>query len=275
MDKYCVLGYPIGHSKSPLLHSEFFKLTGCSGSYTAIEMPPERLKSSIDMLQATYKGFNCTIPLKQEIIKYLSYIDPDAEMCGSVNTVKIDETGRMHGYTTDGAGLYRALAMENVRMNEKNVLIIGSGGVARASVFEACRRNCRITVAARNTVSAETIKADALKYFPQISLTVCPLGSINGYFDLAIQCTSVGMYPETDASPIENSVIKNIGFIFDTIYNPFETKLVKTAHSLGIPAAGGFNMLILQGIASQEIWRGEKISVQIVNTLIQKLKVQI
>jgi len=253
--KYAVLGHPVAHSLSPEIQNSFFKLTGYNGVYSAFDVNPDELGEMVEVLKKDFCGFNLTIPFKEKIIPYLDYIDDAAKQSGSVNTVAVRD-GKLYGYSTDGTGLSGAFAKEGISFKEKSVLLIGSGGVARAALFEALRNSCSVCIAARNTVAAVALAADAKTFF-DIDVDVCGLDEITGHYDIMINCTPVGMHPNTEGIPVTAETIEKCDVVFDTIYSPRNTKLLQLAKKLGKKIIGGINMLVLQGIASQEIWRGE------------------
>ncbi len=270
--KYAVLGHPVGHSLSPFLQNTFFEITGFNGVYTAFDVPPDEIGEILPFLKKYFSGFNCTIPLKEAIIPYLDGISPRAKWCGSVNTVKTED-GRMYGYSTDGIGMVGALAFEDIYLDNKKVLITGSGGVARVALFEALERKASVTVAARNTEAAEKLCGDAAREMPDCSANFCDISDITGNFDILLQCTPVGMHPNENAMPISEKVIENIDAAFDMIYNPRDTLLIKTFKKMGKKAVGGINMLVLQAVAAQEIWRDEKFDKKNIEKLIDMVKI--
>ncbi len=255
--KYAVLGHPVGHSLSPLIQNTLFKISDYNGVYTAFDVPPENLEEILIFLTKYFHGFNCTIPLKEKIIPYLDEISDRAEWCGSVNTVKV-ENGRLCGYSTDGLGMLGALKSAGISINKKKVLISGSGGVARVALFEALNENASVTIAARNSVKAEKLKSDAEREMG-VSVNTCNIDGVKGEYDVLLQCTPVGMFPDMDKMPVSKEVINNVGAAFDTIYSPRDTMLIKTFKEQGKKAVGGIDMLILQAVAAQEIWRDEEI----------------
>ena len=253
--KYAVLGHPVGHSLSPEIQNSFFKLTGYNGVYSAFDVNPDELDKMVEVLKKEFCGFNLTIPFKEKIIPYLDYIDDAAKECGSVNTVAVRD-GKLYGYSTDGTGLSGAFEKEGIAFRKKSVILIGSGGVARAALFEALRNDCSVCIAARNKGAAESLAADAKTFFG-IDVDICGLDEITGHYDIMINCTPVGMHPNTEGIPVTAEDIAKCEVVFDTVYSPRNTKFLQLAKKLGKKTIGGINMLVLQGIASQEIWRGE------------------
>lgn len=238
-DIYAVIGNPVRHSMSPKLHSLLIK--DCN--YYAVELKAEELKDFCIFAKEKLKGFNITVPYKKDIIKYLDNTDMLAKDIGSVNTVKT-ENGRLYGYNTDMYGLLTAIKEHNIEIKNKNILILGAGGIALTAVYALKKEGGNITVAARDVLKAEnSIKNTA----------VIDINNIKGSYDIVINCTPCGMTGQEDNSAVD---IKNIPceFLFDTIYNPLKTKLIKDAENAGITAANGLNMLIYQAVKAQNIW---------------------
>lgn len=255
MKHFAVIGSPIAHSLSPLLHNEIFRMKNKNAVYSAVHMPPEKLEKEFKRLVADFDGFNCTIPLKQQILPYLSQVSSSAAALGSVNTVKIDGE-KTFGSSTDAEGFLRSLAKHNINIaKDDKVLIIGAGGVARVIAHACAEKGAKLTFAVRNKEKAKALAAETEK-LTGAKTAVCGLDEIKGKFRLIVQCTPVGMYPNPDACPVSDEVIACGEAVFDTIYTPLKTKFIKKAEKLGKKAVGGLEMLVFQGLASEEIWNG-------------------
>ena len=266
--KYAVIGHPIGHTMSPFIHNRLFSLSGIDVDYSVFDI--ENLENSIDKLKSL-DGFNVTIPHKSAIIPFLDELSKGAEICGSVNTIS-NISGKLCGDTTDGAGFLKALDSYDIDISGKN-LILGSGGAARAIAFEiveiqkypkiyfACREN---SIAKTEFLVAELKEyANSCKKEANISFfTYGELSDSDKKFDLLINATSVGMSPKVGMSPVGKEVLKNCKAVFDAVYNPTETELIKLANSLKIKTVGGMEMLVYQAVRAHEIWYGAKFSVQ-------------
>lgn len=251
MKKFALIGYPLGHSMSPFIHKRLMEISGVDGTYELIQIPKGDLASDFDKL-ISLDGFNVTIPNKIEIIKCLNSLNDRAELYGAVNTVKVSE---MKGYNTDCFGFVNALKMANMKATG-SVLICGAGGVSRTIAFECSRpEGAQVTIACRES---SLIKAKALKeeIKNKLDKTVqtCLIDEISGDFDLMVNCTPVGMFPKVGQMVVPIGVVKHCEAVFDTIYNPEETLLLKTARGMGIPAADGMGMLVWQAAVAQEIW---------------------
>lgn len=248
-----LIGFPLGHSISPELHSRLFQLSGVDAQYGFFEIEPEKFESQIAFLRSL-NGFNITIPHKRRILPLLDRIDSRAQRCAAVNTVKC-ENGALLGYNTDAEGFLRALGSAGIALCGR-VLLCGAGGVARMMACEALERGCSLTIATRDGINARTAKNDLLRTFPRADISSAMLNEVDGAFDLILNGTPAGMYPNVDSCPVPQRVIQNAAAVFDTIYNPCETVLVKAAREAGAKAVGGLTMLIWQAAAAQEIWTG-------------------
>ena len=264
---YAVLGYPVGHSISPKLQNKLFNLAGYNGCYMALESAPQRFEKDIEFLREHFSGFNCTIPHKQRILPFLDEIDTRAKWCGSVNTVK-NENGRLLGYSTDGYGFLKALALHGVTVDNSRVLILGAGGVARVLAFECAARGAIITIAARNPQKADALKNEIIAALDKAVVHTCLLTDIKGEYDLLLQCTPVGMSTVRQESPVELETVERCAVVFDTIYSPPQTAILPMAKQAGKVAINGFPMLIYQGVAAAQIWTGYQYSDEEIQTII-------
>ena len=256
--KYSILGYPLKHTMSPPIHERLFRLAGVNDfEYIISEIPADKLESSIGMLNSL-NGYNITIPYKVEIIQYLDGLDISAQRYNSVNCV-VKKDGRNIGYNTDCYGFLRALEAGNASLGGK-VLQLGCGGVGRMMAIETVLHGGSLTVAVRKGYEYEAENTiDAIKLLvPEADVCYTTLDSINGSYDLLVNSTPVGMFPNTDNCPVSEDVIRNCRCVFDAIYNPEKTKLMKIAEDNGITAIGGMAMLVWQAVVAHEIWDGSK-----------------
>lgn len=269
---FAVIGHPIGHTMSPFIHSRLFSLNGLNNGYTAMDIAPESLEPSLPHLREL-GGFNITIPHKQAIIPLLDDLDQKAAFFHSVNTVK-NENGRLVGYTTDGAGFTKALASAGVPLSGR-IAILGAGGVSRVMAFEAIEASDKpdITIAAREhslpaaRALCEELESVLQKQGRKGHFAVSALDTLSGDFDLLVNGTPVGMYPHVDASPIPANVVSRCAAVFDAVYNPDETMLLRLARENGAKTVGGMRMLVGQAAAAQEIWYGAAFGEQDIDML--------
>ncbi len=258
--KFAVIGHPIGHTMSPFIHNELFAMRGLSFEYDVYDIAPEELADAMPMLR-TYNGFNITIPNKENILPFLDDIDPVAAAFGSVNTVRVSADGKMKGYTTDGPGCI--LAIENAGVScSGRLLLLGNGGAARALAFAMAAKEGveHITVACRpaSYEKAAGIIREAAAFAEAqghpVSMECVTYDHICGYYDLLLNSTSVGMRPNTEGCPVDTDVISRCGSVFDAVYNPGKTVLIRRAEELGLPVVYGIDMLVYQAAAAQMIW---------------------
>ncbi len=256
MDHYGLLGYPLRHTMSPPIHKRLFELAeNFEAEYTLKEIPPEELEDSIPDLM-TMNGFNITIPHKISIVKYLDELDASAERYDSVNCVSY-RNGSHIGYNTDCDGFLRALEADGVKLGG-SVLQCGCGGVGRMMAIEAVRAGADITLSLLPGFeeTAAPVRQYAEENGIDAKITVLHPDEISGKFDMLINASPVGMYPNTDACPVSEDVIAGCGYVFDAIYNPEVTKLIGTARRHGIKASGGMAMLVWQAVVAHEYWEG-------------------
>lgn len=250
--KYAVIGHPIGHTMSPFIHKRLFSLQGIEVEYSAIDIAPENLKDAVSGSLLELNGFNVTIPHKELIMPFMDDIDASAKKYNAVNCVKV-ESGKLYSCSTDAFGFTEALKANGVQL-KGNVLVLGSGGAARTLAREAADNGCNVTIAVR---LSDLQKAAELKDWLIENggkATVARIETIHGDFDLLINATPVGMYPNTDAMAVSKSQLMCCKAIFDAVYNPKKTKLIRTAEELGIKAVGGMAMLVWQAVKAHEFW---------------------
>ena len=249
MKQFAVIGDPIAHSLSPLLHQEIYRQLGIDASFEKVHVTPGSL--SLFMDENVLDGFNVTIPHKESIIPYLDALDESAQTIGAVNCV----AGEI-GYNTDWIGFLKAMAGNGVEINGKNCLIIGAGGAARAVGYVLVQAKAKSIIFQNRTKRrADQLIAWINKLHPENEPGEKP--------DIMINCTPVGMWPDTEATPIDIQDINEIGVLADTIYNPLETEWLQRGRAEGAKIVRGIDMFIAQGLASADIWFGEKISEKI------------
>ena len=257
MEKYAILGYPLKHTMSPPIHKRLFELEGKTAEYEICELPPEELSEKADYLNSL-GGYNITIPFKVDIIKYLDELDESAKRYNSVNCV-VNRDGKNIGFNTDCYGFLRSLEAENISLSGK-VLQIGCGGVGRMMAIEAALHGADLTIVSLPEFikGAEEAAAEAKKLAPNAKIKVITHDQISGEFDLLVNASPVGMFPKTEECPVTEEVVKSCKNVFEVIYNPDVTMLMKIAEKNGIKAVGGMAMLVWQAVVAHEIWSGAK-----------------
>lgn len=255
MKKYRVIGYPIGHSMSPFIHKELFNLRGVAADYDKLEIAPENLGAAFADTLCKLSGFNVTIPHKVEIIKYLDRLDESAAEYGAVNVVAF-ENGEYVGYNTDAYGFLEGARLYGIKLSGK-VLIYGFGGAARTIITECVKAGCEVTIG-----TAPDFLEQAKKTVGELASS---LGSeikvilgedIKERYNLFVNATPVGMYPKIDALPIDEEKIDLFDAVYDIVYNPEETMLLRAAKEKGKLCCGGLSMLVAQAAKAHEYFYG-------------------
>lgn len=252
-----VIGHPIGHTMSPFLHERLFALMGIPLDYRVLDVAS--LPDALSELR-TLHGFNVTIPHKEAIVPYLAGMEEKAARCGSVNTVRVED-GALFGATTDGEGCREALAAAGVALSGE-LLLLGNGGAARAILFECLEHGAAVTVACRESAltRAGALLREAEAAFPKARLRLLTYGELEGErgrrYDLLLNATSVGMYPNTGASPVSAQVVGRCRAVFDAVFNPRETVLLRLARAQGVKGVYGLDMLVYQAAAAHGFWYG-------------------
>lgn len=267
MEKYGLLGCPLGHSLSPFIHKCLFDITGRQCEYGLYEFDESALRTNIDSLMSLC-GFNVTIPHKINIIKYLDLLDEKAALFGAVNTVKTGE--RTVGYNTDCIGFLRALDGAGIVLGGKT-LLCGTGGAARMAAFEAVLHGCALTLAYRqgSESKAKRIRSE-IKEKLNKDIIIKEYACLEEGWDLIVNATSAGMYPNINTCAVPENIVQSASAVYDIVYNPGETQLLKYAKEAGIRYANGLSMLVWQAAVAQEIWTGAEFSADAVEKVIRK-----
>jgi len=257
-DIYGVIGDPIEHSLSPQMHNAAFKKLGLNCIYLPFRVKPRYLKSAIMGMRAlNIRGFNVTTPHKTAVVKFLCELDEAAQEVGAVNTIDNDE-GRLVGYNTDGLGALKALQEKNEDPSGKSVVLIGAGGAARAIAFTLARRARSILILNRTQHRAVKLAEDIERKLGK-KILARPLArdsllqSLHDA-DILINATSVGMYPRIEQTVATRKVLHSGIVVFDIVYNPVKTLLLREAEAAGAKTITGVGMLVHQGAEAFKIW---------------------
>ncbi|MCK1986033.1 MULTISPECIES: shikimate dehydrogenase [unclassified Peribacillus] len=260
-----IIGNPIGHSLSPLIQNESYELHEINAHFQAFHVEHEDLESAIKGMKAIgIKGFMVTVPFKAEVIPFLDEVDPIAEKKKAVNVVQLID-GKYVGFNFDGEGCLKALLedMNRQSLQNENILILGAGGAAQ-SIFYTLSHfdDVHIDLANRTIEKAEALKelGGNHRHTSVISLEEAEIKQ--NEYDIIIQTTSIGMWPDIDQSPINITNLKKGAFVSDIIYNPAETKILKQARENGANTQNGIKMLAFQNALSIEKWTGQKVNYQ-------------
>ncbi|MBR7039027.1 MAG: shikimate dehydrogenase [Oscillospiraceae bacterium] len=272
MRQFTLIGHPLGHSMSPFIHERLFRLAGMDAAYSLTDIPPEGLADAVPGLRAL-RGFNVTIPYKTDILPFLAGMDEGAARYGSVNTVSVTEDGQLFGHNTDCAGFLHSVG--EIPAGSR-VLLIGCGGVGRMMATEVYLHGAALTIVERDRARAEALAAELPERFSEAGGTVrvCDTAP-DEPFALLMNATPVGMYPKGDACPVGEDVIARCDRVFDVIYNPTETLLMRRARALGKPAVGGAAMLVWQAAVAEQIWNGVTFREEDIEALIREMEAEV
>lgn len=258
-----LIGHPVEHSLSPVMHNAAFQHLGLDYVYVAFDTPPEGLEEAMRGVRGLgIHGLNVTMPHKVSIIRYLDELDRSAEMTGSVNTV-LNRNGKLIGYTTDGLGALNALRDAGADPLGRKVVILGAGGASRSISFALIEFARELVIANRTLERAVSLVNDIRRAFGQVNVRACGLseGSLEVELkdaDILINATPIGMRPNENDTPVRRGLLHRNLTVFDIVYDPLETRLLREARSIGARTVDGLSMLIHQGAASFEIWTGFK-----------------
>lgn len=243
---YCIIGNPVRHSLSPIIHNMSFKRAGINSVYLAFEI--KNLGDAIKGIKALgIKGVSITIPFKTEVIKYLDEVDPIAKKIKAANTI-LNRDGSLVGYNTDWLGAVEALR-EVTELEGKKALILGAGGASRAIAYGLISSNCQLIITNRSLDKAKKLAEEmGCLYSQELTTEV----------DIVINSTSVGMYPLEEESPLPKCYLKKGMIVMDIVYKPLKTKLLKEAAKAGCITIDGLSMLSYQAAYQFEIWTGIK-----------------
>lgn len=256
-----VFGDPIAHSLSPTMHNSAFSALGMDCIYHAFKVRPDKLEKAILGAEAMgFGGLNLTVPLKEVAVKLdCIKLDPLAERIGAVNTIVFGETGEIKGYNTDGLGAKQALREAAVEIRGSKIVVAGAGGAARAIAFQLAADSAEIIVINRT-------EGRAIELAQDISAAALP-GKVEGRglsglktllqdADVLINTTTLGMHPNADTAIATAEELHSGLTVFDIVYNPLETRLLKEAKTSGAKPVSGVSMLVYQGAEAFRLWTG-------------------
>ena len=247
--KLCgIIGNPIEHSLSPLIHNTAFGHLELDYIFLAFKVA--HLQKAVEGIRALdLRGVSVTIPHKVAVMDYLDEVEAVAEKIGAVNTI-VNENGRLIGYNTDWSGAIEALE-EKVSLKGKTALVLGAGGAARAIAFGLIERGAQLIVLNRTVKKAEMLASEI----------GCSCGGLDDAasltFDMVINTTSVGMYPHMDGIPISKECLRDV-LVFDMVYNPLNTRLISEAQASGCSTVMGIEMFVNQAAEQFTLWTDRK-----------------
>jgi shikimate dehydrogenase len=264
-----LIGHPVEHSFSPPMHNAAFKALNMDWAYVAFDVNPLNLNSAINGARSLgIKGFNVTIPHKIEVMKYLDEIDEVAGLIGAVNTIDFKN---MKGYNTDGIGAVKAIE-EVTSIKNRKVVVAGAGGASRAISFYIAKYGAEsVTILNRNVEKAQSL-ADDISLIDEVKAD--SIKNIKGHVDdadILIDTTPVGMHPNvSDDAIISAEDMHEDLVVFDAVYNPNETSLIKEAIKANAKPVYGIKMLLYQGAESFRIWTGQNPPVDVMEDALKK-----
>ena len=254
-----VIGDPIEHSLSPCIHNAAFKHLGLDYIYVAFRVRRGMLRGAIEGMRSLgIHGLNVTMPHKIDVIQYLDRLDEYASMVRSVNTI-LNRDGLI-GYNTDGVGALRSLRIHIKDLGDAKVIILGAGGASRSISFSIAQEAGELVILNRTVWKAKEL-AERISKATGKNVKWGGIDKIEDEIEdanIIINATSVGMHPRSSESPVSVDLLRKDLIVFDLVYNPLETKLLKEAKYVGAKTIDGLTMLVNQGAASFEIWTGEK-----------------
>jgi len=259
-----IIGHPIKQSYSPFIHNVAIELKKLDYVYLPFDIPPSNLKSALKGMTAlNIKGFNVTIPHKESAIQYMNSVSEEVSMIGSINTI-VNDQGKLIGHNTDAYGIFETLLPFKDDISGNQVCVIGAGGSARAVIYTLIRhfKPKRLIIVNRNERRAENLKdyfSEKMKFSSIKTKELIPPTAFEVMRDskLVINATPVGMHPnESDSITTSTDVFTKGQIVFDLVYNPQKTLLIKTAIRSGAKTINGLSMLVNQAAKSFELWTG-------------------
>ena len=260
MKKFVLIGSPLKHSLSPLLHNYIFQTLNIDAKYEYLELQPSKLKNTL--ADQSISGLNITIPYKTKVMDYLDEVNQKARDINSVNCIK-NINGKSIGFNTDWYGFSMMLKNNNISIFEKSFLVLGSGGAAKSIIYVLLRERAKEVFVTNRTKLNAINCVSQIEYEHSSKLEWVTLEDIKkmeiGNWNL-INCTPVGMYPNISDSPFPRNMIGNHNILIDTIYNPIKTKFLDSGKNIII---NGLDMFIFQALASLDLWFESDISNQV------------
>ena len=262
--KVGLIGWPVEHSLSPAMHNAAFQALGLGWRYELLPVPPGQLGAALaDLSAGDFGGANVTVPHKSAVVAYLDEIDAAAQAIGAVNTIAV-QGNRLLGHNTDAAGFVEALREEGLEPSGRRALLLGAGGAARAVAFALAQAGCAVAIYNRTMVRAAELAHDMQDLGLRAPVAWVPgeaaLEELDlARFDLLVNATTAGMWPNCEDTPWPEALaLPSHGTVFDLVYNPLETRLLRQAHLAGARTIDGLGMLVWQGALAFELWTGQK-----------------
>ena len=272
-----VIGDPVEHTMSPVMHNAAFRQLGLDYLYVPFKVKQGELAKAIEGVRAlNIRGLNVTIPHKVAVIQFLDEVDNLAGRIGAVNTI-VNDGGVLRGYNTDGAGFLQALLERRIEPKGKNIAILGAGGAARAISFSLTDRGAHLIILNRllELDWAKELASRISQIFTTeveaLELNRENLAGVLGKANILVNATSVGMTPNIDETPVTSDLLKAELIVFDIVYNPIKTRLLREAEAAGAKTISGIDMLVWQGALAFEKWTGVKAPVELMRKEVVKV----
>ena len=256
-----IIGWPVEHSLSPAMHNAAFAELGLDWAYLPMPVFPDHLGDAIRGLQALgFSGANVTVPHKQAVMQYLDDISHNAQVIGAVNTIHI-EGGQLYGDNTDAPGFLRSLEDVGFEPDEVRAVVLGAGGAARAIAHALAQAGSQeLALFSRRRQQAEHLCSDLSRFHPRVRFVahnLADVDQIDERFDLLVNATPVGMWPNTESSPWPRQLpVPAHLMVCDLIYIPAESLFLTQARASGAETINGLGMLVAQGALAFEVWTG-------------------
>ncbi|MFC2022012.1 shikimate dehydrogenase [Chloroflexota bacterium] len=264
-----LIGDPVEHTMSPVMHNAAFRKMGIDYLYLPFRVKKEELGKAIEGMRAlNIKGLNVTIPHKVAALQFMDKLDHLAEKIGAVNTI-VNDNGVLTGYNTDASGFLQALLERGIEPEGKNVVILGAGGASRAVSFILADKDSHLVILNRlleldwAKELASRISQTFAKEVEALELNRENLASVLGKAAILVNATSVGMSPNIEETPVTSDLLRPDIIVFDIVYNPIKTRLLREAEAAGAKTISGVDMLIWQGALAFEKWTGRKAPVEL------------
>lgn len=273
---YGIIGRPIGHTLSPVIHNMISEAMGINAVYVPFAAGDDLDSVVKGLYSLGVKGINVTVPFKTEVIKRLYAVDDLAGRIGAVNTLKYTEEG-YYGYNTDILGLSRELEEAGISLKKKDVIILGAGGAARAVAFMCAGMDpASVTIANRTVAKAKDILNDLSGYAVGLKTSAISMDELNSITDtdlIVFQCTNVGLSPRDDECVTDDREFYSKVYAgIDLIYKPAETMFMKYVKESGGRAYNGLKMLIYQAVSAYEIWNEVTVPADLINRIEREFK---
>lgn len=256
---YCVIGDPISHSLSPVMHNAAFQEIGHNGAYLAFNVK-DVASAMAGFKGLGIKGASVTIPHKLAVMEFLDHIDETAVKIGAVNTI-VNKDGKLLGYNTDCLGATRAL-LEKTEIKDKQVVLAGAGGAARAIGFG-------ILAEGGNPIIINILEDEGKTLAKDLGVNYYPLEHFKNLdCDILINATPLGMTPDINSMAVDAEYLGSDMTVMDIVYNPLKTRLLKEAEAIGCNTVDGVSMFVYQGVAQFEMWTGLKAPVDLMRGIV-------